>query len=190
MSSLQNLDQWENMKAALTGSVPDGACYQYFKPFTPQEIHWHVGISVFNGIYPLPRVEMKFKPQSVDKIPRYYFVYNSFGTNANHHYRHFRAFFACQNKPIEPTPRTKIPNWKVNPLFMCMNYIYTLIWIIDVAFSIYEIIMCFKGHHAEKISIVHKLEGDVLQKDGLFQKVCTYQNFMRNDPVPFFAKMM
>ena len=46
-----------------------------------------------------------------------------------------------------------------------------------------ETTMHFKGHHADKIRMAYKAQGDGLQIDTLLQKGYTYQIFMYNDPV-------
>ena len=92
---------------------------------------------------------MKFKPHKLDKVHANYFIYNLFGPNANLRHNKFKAFFACQNHLIKP-PLKKSPNWRVQPLLMSMEFIFPLILMLGVAFYIDEMIMRFKGHHAEK----------------------------------------
>ena len=52
---------------------------------------------------------------------------------------------------IEPPPKTKFPNWKVQALLMWMDFIFTPIWMLGVSFFIYDISMRFKGGPAKKI---------------------------------------
>ena len=54
---------------------------------------------------------------------------------------------------------------------------------LGVTFYIDEMTMHFKGHHAEKIGMMYKAEGDGLQIDDIFQKGYTYQIFICDDPV-------
>ena len=56
------------MNASLARAVPDGVCYFYSKTFNPQEINQHVGLYIFNGISPLPKLGIKFKTQHVEKL--------------------------------------------------------------------------------------------------------------------------
>ena len=52
-------------------------------------------------------------------------------------------------------------NWRVKPLIMLMGFIFPLIWMLGVAFSIDETTMRFKGYHAEK-RMTYKSKGDGL----------------------------
>ena len=61
---------------------------------------------------------------------------------------------------------------------MWMEFIFPLIWMIVVAFSMDEITVRFKFHHADKISMVYKVERDGLHTYALFQKGYTYQIFI------------
>ena len=54
---------------------------------------------------------------------------------------------------------------------------------LGVTFFTDEITMCFKGHHADRIMMTHKSEGDGLQTYDIFHKGYTYQIFMCNDTV-------
>ena len=65
-----------------------------------------------------------------------------------------------------------------------MDFIFPLICMHGFTFSMNEINMHFKGHHADKIMMTYKAEGDGLQTDTIFRKWYTYQIFMWNDPVP------
>ena len=69
---------------------------------------------------------------------------------------------------------------------MWMDFIFQLIWMLGVTFSMYETTMNFKSHHAETISMAYKSEGDGLQTYTIRQKGYTYQIFMSNDPVSIF----
>ena len=55
---------------------------------------------------------------------------------------------------------------------------------LGVAFSIDEMTMRFKGHHADKKRMTKKSKVDELQKYALCQKGCTNQIFMCNDTLP------
>ena len=50
----------------------------------------------------------------------------------------------------KPPHKMQFQNWKVQPLLICMEYIFPLIWMPGVNFSIDETNMRFKGHCAEK----------------------------------------
>ena len=148
--SFQQLKQWTNIKASLAGAGKDGVCYPDFKDFTEKEIQQHIGLYVFQGLCPSPRIELKFNPQHRDKIHGNDFVYRSFGANAERRHRHFKAFFSCQDPRKDPPPRDQHPNWKVRPLLAWMNFIFPVIWLLAVAFSVDEMTMGFKGQHKDK----------------------------------------
>ena len=93
---------------------------------------------------------MRFNPQQVDKVHGNYFIYDLFGPNTNIHHKNFNALFDFQNHLIKPLPKINPPNWRFLPLLMPIQYIFIPIWILGVAFSIYETTMRFKFHHAEK----------------------------------------
>ena len=65
-----------------------------------------------------------------------------------------------------------------------MNFLFKMIWLLGVAFSIDEMTIGFQGHHADKLRITYKNEGDGFQADALCQEGFTFQVFMRNDPAP------
>ena len=56
MLSFKKFAQWENMKASLSGAVPDSMCHKDFKPFNPKEIHHHLGLYILHGLSPQPEV--------------------------------------------------------------------------------------------------------------------------------------
>ena len=66
---------------------------------------------------------------------------------------------------------------------MWVEFILPLIWVLGVTFSMDEMTMDFKIHHAEKISITYKYEVYGLQTDTLFQKGYLYQIFMCKYPI-------
>ena len=62
-------------------------------------------------------------------------------------------------------------------------FLFPLIWILGVTFSMDVITIPSKGHHEEKIRMMYKSEADLLQTDAHFQKGYIYQIFVCNDPV-------
>ena len=93
---------------------------------------------------------MIFKPHHMEKLHWNSTRCNLFGLNSTHHHNNLKAFFACQNHPLKYQPKTKFPIWRVQPLLMSMEFIFPIIWVLDVAFSIYEMSIHFKVHHADK----------------------------------------
>ena len=114
------------------------------------------------------------------------FVHQSFKGKINMHrrHRHFKAFFSCQDPMMEPPPRDKYPNWKIQPLFLWMNYIFPKMWLLGVDISVDEMTMRFKGKHVDKLRITYKKEGDGFQCDALCQDGYCYSFFFRNEPAP------
>ena len=51
-----------------------------------------------------------------------------------------------------------------------MEFVLPLVWVYGVTFSMDEMTMRLKGHHAEKIFITYKTEGYGLQTDAIFRK--------------------
>ena len=74
----------------------------------------------------------------------------------------------------------------MQPLLMCMRFIFTHICILDAIISIYETTTNFKGKNADQIRMTYKAEGDGLQADDICKKGYTYQVFMCTDPAQFF----
>ena len=184
------IKNWTNLKASLAGAGAGGDCYLDFVPFTTREIRQHYGLCVLQGCNSSPQVEMKFNPQSVDKIHGNDFVCRSFGSNALRRHRHFKCFLACQDPRIDPPDRKVDPNWKIRPLLKWMNYFFPIIWLLACEFSVDEMTMGFKGKHQDKKRITHKAEGDGFQADALCQNGFCYQVCMRNDLAPRkFLKM-
>ena len=94
--SIELLTKWTNQKAILAGAGKDGTCYKDFFPFTAQEFRQHIGLYIFHGLSPSPRVENNFCPDHVHEMHGNNFIYNSFGPNAERRHRHFKAFFRCK----------------------------------------------------------------------------------------------
>jgi hypothetical protein len=182
--SIEQMTKWTNLKAALAGAGPDGTTYTDYRPFTARETRQHLGLYIFNGLSPSPRVEMKFRPQTDDPVHGNDFVYQSFGPNAERRNKHFRSFFSCQNPTIDPPARSKFPNWKIRPLLTWMNRVFTMAWQLATCVSCDEQTIGFQGNHKDKRRITYKAEGDGFQCDALCQDGFTYQFYFRNEPAP------
>ena len=94
-----------------------------------------------------------------------------------------RHYLLAKKNLVKPPPKTKNANRKVQPLLMWMEFIFPLICMLGVTFSLDVITMSFKGRHEYKISMTYKSEGDLLQTDNIFHKGYTYQIFICNGPV-------
>ena len=85
------LTKWANMKACLAGAGKGGTCYKDYKPFTVDELRRHVGIYIWNGLSPSPRVEYMFCSQEQDILHGSDFINTSFGLNAKRCHKHFKV---------------------------------------------------------------------------------------------------
>ena len=150
MVSFELLTKWTNLKETLEGAGKGGTYYTYCVPFLVEEVREHVGLYVFHGISPSPRIEFKFRSQHKDKVHGNDFIHRWFGPNAKRRHKHFKAFFSCQNPAIDTPDCSEYPNWKVRPLLMWMNFIFPTIWLLGLCFSIDEMTMRFQGHHKDK----------------------------------------
>lgn len=173
-----------NMKALLSGAGTESGIYSDFKPFSENEIRQHIGLYMFNGISPSPRVEMKFRPQAIDPTNGNDFIYNSFGVNAERRHRHFKCFFGVQDPRKEPPPRKDRPNFKVDPLLKTLARNSMAAWILGRDVSVDEQTIGFQGNHSDKLRITYKKEGDGFQCDALCQDGYTYCFYFRNEPPP------
>ena len=68
MVSFELLTKWTNLEATLAGAVKGGTYYTDCVTFSVEEIREHVGLYVFHGISPSPRIEFKFRSQHKDKV--------------------------------------------------------------------------------------------------------------------------
>ena len=159
----------------MVGAGEGGSCYHEYKPFSSRELRQHLSLYIFNGLSPFPRVENKFKPQIKDPVHGNDFIYHSLGPNAERRHRHFKTFLAIQDPGIETPSKKKYPNWKVRPLLQWMKYVFPLIWILGVSFTINEMTIGFQGMHADKRKITYKAEGDGFQCDALCDNGFCYQ---------------
>jgi hypothetical protein len=182
--SVQTWTRYTNAKAMMSQAGEGGAVYQDFKPFSMHEIRQHLGLYIFNGLNPSPRVELKFRPSTQDELHGSDFIHNSFGPRAERRHRMFKAFFAVQNPMIEPPPRKKKPNWKISPLIKWLNFLSPIAWILGRTFSVDEQTIGFQGNHVDKKRITYKAEGDGFQNDALCQDGWTHQVHFRNEPAP------
>ena len=54
--TFQLLAKWTNLKATIADAGPNGSCYQGYKPLSALEFRQHMGLYIFNGLSPSPRV--------------------------------------------------------------------------------------------------------------------------------------
>ena len=108
----EQMTNWKNLKAVLSGSGQVGTCYPDFGPFTVRELRRNFGLYILHRISPSPRVEKKFKPQRIDRVKKemilfliiFYLMYIAVTVAST-------EFLACQIPCIEPPSHTKHPSW-------------------------------------------------------------------------------
>ena len=132
--TFQLLAKWTKLKATLADAGPDGSCYQDYKSSSALELRKHMGLYIFNGLSPSPRVQNKFYPQCQDEVHGNDFVYNSFGPNSERRHRHFKTFLSCQNPAIDTPSRSMYPNWKMRPILKWMNFIFREACMLGISF--------------------------------------------------------
>jgi hypothetical protein len=104
--SIRTWTKYTNNKAISCQAGAGEAIYCKFKPFSMVEIRQHLGLYIFNGLTPSPRVEMKFQLQTSDPVHGNDFIKNAFGPGAECRHWHFKCFFAIQD-PLVPLPAGK-----------------------------------------------------------------------------------
>ena len=70
-----------------------GFLYPDFMPFRVAEIEMLLGLFIFNGLSPSPRIDQKFKSQWDDPVQGNDFIADLFGPNCLRRLKHFKAFF-------------------------------------------------------------------------------------------------
>jgi hypothetical protein len=175
---------WTNMKAQLMNAGQAGFLYPDFKPFSVEEIEMFLGLYIFNGLAPSPRVEFKFKTQQQDPVQGNDFIAGMFGSNSVRRLKHFKAFFSVQNPLIQPPSRKTNPNFKVDHFLTWIRTVGMTAWSLGETFSIDEQTIGFQGKHQDKLRITYKKEGDGFQCDALCQDGFTYSFYFRNHPAP------
>ena len=104
--SFELVMKWTNLKAHLAGAGKGGTCYEDFTPFSVKEIRQHVGLYIFYGLSPSPRIEQKFKPQRQDPLHGKDFIFNAFRSSLERRHKNFKYFFALHS-PTTQSPERK-----------------------------------------------------------------------------------
>jgi hypothetical protein len=175
---------WTNRKAILTNAGPGGDWYHEFRPFTVKEIRQFLGLKIFHGLSPSPRVEWKFKTQRDDPVNGNDYVSDAFGPGAERRLKQFKAFFACQDPALAVPDRKKDPIHKIRPMVSWINSCGKRARALGRDFAIDEQSIGFQGKHVDKLRVTYKAEGDGFQADALCQDAFTYALYYRNDPAP------
>ncbi|MGL5935534.1 MAG: hypothetical protein ACRCZI_07915, partial [Cetobacterium sp.] len=181
---MDRLTVYSNLKAQLANAGPGGSCYKDWTPFNVKEIRQFLGLYIWNGISPSPRIDMKLKSPFEDPVHGNQYLYNHIGPHGAQRFRHFRAFFACQDPRAAPPCRKANPLFKVSLVVKWINYLGPIAVDLGKSISIDEQTVGFQGRHADKQRISYKAEGDGFQCDVIAQEGFTYQVYFRNEPPP------
>ena len=176
---------YTNRRAWLEHAGEEGHPYPDFEHFKAKELRQHLGVRIFHGISPSPRLEMKFQTQREDAVNGNDFVARLLGPNATRRHKHFRHFFACQNPVQNKIPsRKEAPNFKVGEFLSHILEVSMAAWILGMKISVDEQTIGFQGRHPDKLRITYKAEGDGFQCDALCNDGYTYSFFFWNKPPP------
>jgi hypothetical protein len=101
--SISLFTTWTNCKAILTNAGPGMDRYGEWNPFTVKDICQFLGLKIFHGLSPWPRIKWKFKSQCKDSVNGNDFICNPLGPGAERRLQQFKAFFACQDPALSST---------------------------------------------------------------------------------------
>ena len=182
--SMDQATMYSNLKAQLSNAGAGGTNYKDFKAFTCKEIRQFLGLYIFNGLSPSPRMEMKFKSQQHDPVQGNDFINQHIGINLERRWRHFKAFFALQDPRKDTPPRKAQPLHKVHRLVNWINFIGPKAVQLGEHASVDEQTIGFQGRHGDKMRITFKRAGDGFQCDVLCEDGFTFTVYFRNVPAP------
>jgi hypothetical protein len=112
--SMHQLTVFTNLKALSANAGKGGSCYPDFEPFTVKQIRQFLGVSIWQGLNPSPRVEMKFASSFEDPVQGNQYLYHHIGRNAVRRYKEYRAFFRTRERTLlqgKPIPYLKFRRW-------------------------------------------------------------------------------
>ena len=181
--SIEEWTTYTNLRAILTNAGSTVYVGQY-EPFTPQEIRRFLALYILHGLSPSPQIKMKFVGQAIDPINGSDLCFRVFGRNAAKRHKEFKAFFTIQDPQKIVPARTTHPNFKIDPFLRWIQVVSMAAFDLGRLISIDEQTIGFKGHHADKLRISYKKEGDGFQCDAICCDGYTYSFFMRNMPAP------
>ena len=182
--SIEKLLTWTNMRAMLDNASLGGK-YPDFKPFSLNEIMQHIALYLFQGLSPSPQLEMKFHPQTEDRVNGNDFICYSFGgvpSKSKRRFRHFKSFFTSCNPSLPVPSRSEHPNWKVHPFLKHILSVSKEAAFIGRDLSCDEQTIGFQGHHRDKQRITYKKEGDGFLADALCSDGYTFTFHFRHQP--------
>ena len=182
--SQHQLTMFTNLKAQLANAGPGGTCYPEWTPFSVKEIRQFLGVYIWNGINPSPRIEMQLKSPFDDPVHGNKYLYENIGRNGVRRFKEFRAFFACQDPRIAAPCKKSNPLFKISQLVKWINFVGPKAVDLGETIAIDEQTVGFQGRHSDKLRISYKAEGDGFQCDVICQEGYTYQVYFRNEPPP------
>jgi Transposase IS4 len=182
--SMSMLTTFTNLKASLANAGNTGNCYPEWTPFSVKEVRQFLGVQIWHGLSPSPRVEMKFKSSFEEPVQGNNFLHLHLGANATRRYKMFRAFLSCQDPRAFPPSKKTHPLFKVSPVIKWINEVGPLSVDLGKSISIDEQTVGFQGRHSDKLRISYKAEGDGFQCDVIAQEGFTYACYFRNEPPP------
>jgi hypothetical protein len=77
--SMDKLTIYTNLEAQLANAGPRGSCYKDFTQFNVNKIRQFLGLYIWNGISPSPRINMKLKSPFEDPVHGNRYLYNHIG---------------------------------------------------------------------------------------------------------------
>lgn len=183
--SLSQITTFTNTKARLANAGKGGTFYRdYQGDFTVKETRQHLGLYIWNGLSPSPRMDLKFQSQADDPVNGNDYIKSELGPGAERRHKHFRAFFAVSD-PLKAIPdRKQVPLFKIQRLVRWINFISFASVNLGTHLAIDEQTMGFQGRHVDKLRINYKAEGDGFQCDAICEEGFTYAVHFRQEPPP------
>ena len=182
--SMDRITLHTNMKAQLANAGREGSCYPDYTPFSVKEVRQFLGLQIWQGLHPSPRIEMQLKSAFEDPLQGNQYLYHHIGAGGVRRYKQFRAFLSLQDPRALPPSKKKNPLFKVSTVVKWINHLGPLSVDLGESISIDEQTIGFQGRHGDKLRITYKAEGDGFQCDVICQEGFTYCSYFRNEPPP------
>ncbi len=155
--------------------------YPQFKRCNTEEWEQYFYLFGWNGLNPSPQIEMKLATELKDPIHHSAFLCRVLGPNVAHHFKEWKACFACQDLKLPIPSRKTHPNFKVDEFLRHLQLIFRYAWLPGQDISGDKQTMEFKGQHAQA-TITYKKESDGFQADCLADDGYTFTFYLRNQP--------